>query len=88
MPQSDHQPPRRRVRPCPAAATDRSLRLLSARRVPLTAEQEQRAVSALAGLLAGLFARQGAVPPVLEVQPGGEVSSADMATHTPTEGQL
>ena len=40
---------------------DRPLRLLPPRLVPLSAEQERRAVDALAGLLAGLLERQGAV---------------------------
>jgi len=51
---------------------DAPLRLLSARHVPLSAEQEQAAVDALGGLLAALVARDNAVP-LLEVQPEGEV---------------
>lgn len=38
---------------------DRPLRLLPPVLVPLGAEEERRAVDALAGLLAGLLARQG-----------------------------
>ena len=37
---------------------DRPLRLLPPRLVPLSADQERQAVDALAGLLAGLLARQ------------------------------
>jgi hypothetical protein len=37
---------------------DRPLRLLPPRLVPLSAEQERRAVDALAGLLAGFLLRQ------------------------------
>jgi hypothetical protein len=72
-------------RRCPAAAAHRPLRLLTTQHVPLSAEQEQRAVDALAGLFAALIARHGGVGPVLEVHPEGEVSSAETAT--PTEGQ-
>lgn len=39
---------------------DRPLRLLPPRLVPLSAEQERRAVDALAGLLAGFLERQEA----------------------------
>jgi hypothetical protein len=39
---------------------DRPLRLLPPRLVPLSTEQERQAVDALAGLLAGLLARQEA----------------------------
>jgi hypothetical protein len=51
---------------------DAPLRLLPARHVPLSAEQEQTAVDALGGLLASLIARDTPAP-VLEVHPGGEV---------------
>ena len=40
---------------------DRPLRLMPPRLVPLSAEQERRAVDALAGLLAGFLERQEAV---------------------------
>ncbi len=84
MSEPDHGPESRRARP-QAGATDRPLGLLAARHVPLSADQEQAAVDALAGLLAALIGRHGRVNPVLEVQPGGEVSSADTATPAPGE---
>lgn len=55
---------------------DRPFRLLPPRLVPLSAEQERRAVDALAGLLAGFLERQGAA-----LRADGE-TDADVIPHS------